>query len=278
MAREWTRGDTARCLRVPGAEDDKRTRGVVAVRTGSAEYRGAAVLGVEAAWRAGCGFVRYQGAAADAVLAQRPETVIGAEPDARVDAWVIGSGTDAATRTEDEAQALRGILAGPAPVVVDAGALDLIAGAAAALIVTPHAGEFVRMRERLGLASASPAHGAGRIAQAAEVASATGAVVLLKGARTVIAPPDAEPILVTGAPGWLATAGAGDVLAGVVGAFVAAHHAGPASTGEAVAAAAWLHARAASIAAGTAGGGPGHPIVAMDVAQALPAAVADLLA
>src|SRR5690349_16548095 len=126
MTREWTQADTAGFLRVPAADDDKYSRGVVALRTGSAAYPGAAVLGVEAAWRAGSGYVRYAGEASDAVLARRPETVVGSDLGrTRVDAWVIGSGTDAARRSPEEQEALRCILSGSAPVVVDAGALDL---------------------------------------------------------------------------------------------------------------------------------------------------------
>src|SRR6478609_10125784 len=94
--REWTRSDTARFFRVPTPDDDKYARGVVALRTGSPAYPGAAVLGVEAAWRSGAGFVRYVGAerVADAVLARRPETVVGADiGSSRIDAWLIGYGT-----------------------------------------------------------------------------------------------------------------------------------------------------------------------------------------
>lgn len=155
--REWTRGDTARLFRVPTADDDKYARGVVALRTGSPAYPGAAVLGVEAAWRAGAGFVRYIGAerVADAVLARRPETVTGADTGrARVDAWVIGSGTDPTHRSAAETTALRDILTGPAAVVIDAGALDLAEGTTAPFLVTPHAREFARLREGLGVSSA----------------------------------------------------------------------------------------------------------------------------
>src|SRR5688572_4502116 len=103
--RAWSRSDTARFFRAPTPDDDKYSRGVVALRTGSPAYPGAAVLGVEAAWRAGAGFVRFVGATrvADAVLARRPETVAG--PDAggtRADVWVIGSGTDPGERSEAE--------------------------------------------------------------------------------------------------------------------------------------------------------------------------------
>ena len=274
--RQWSRSDTARLLRVPAPHDDKYSRGVVALRTGSPAFPGAAVLGVEAAWRAGAGFVRYVGDArpADAVLARRPETVVG--PDAgrtRVGAWVIGSGTDADARTPEETDALREILAGDVPVVVDAGALDLADAATAPVVATPHAGEFARLRDRLGLGA-----GAGETREDAvvRVAERLGGTVLLKGSRTIIA--DAEGILITldEATGWLATAGTGDVLAGAIGALVAANHDRPVR--EAAAAAATLHAMAADIAAGRDETAHGHPIVALDVADALPRAIADLLA
>ncbi|HWK77302.1 ADP/ATP-dependent (S)-NAD(P)H-hydrate dehydratase [Microbacterium sp.] len=272
--REWSRADTVPFLRVPTADDDKYSRGVVAVRTGSNAYPGAAVLGVEAAWRTGAGFVRFvgEGRAADAVIARRPETVAAADiGSTRVDAWVIGSGTSAAHRSWDEDRALHDILAGTAPVAVDAGALDLAPNATAPLVVTPHAGEFARLRARLGLNAGSSGD---RAADAAEVAALLSATVLLKGATTLIAAPDGSVTSVTGAPGWLATAGAGDVLAGMLGALIATNADAPLD--EVAAAAAWLHGYAAALASGAADG-PGHPIVALDVAETIPAAIEDLL-
>ena len=262
-------------LRVPTAADDKYSRGVVALRTGSEAYPGAAVLGVEAAWRAGAGFVRYvgEGRAADAVIARRPETVTGTDIGrTRVGAWVIGSGTDAANRTDAERSALLEILQGEAAVVVDAGALDLAGGTAAPTLITPHAGEFARLMDRL---QADPS--GDRASTVARAAAALDAVVLLKGSETLIAGPDGSVLSVAAGTGWLSTAGTGDVLAGILGSLVAANpHARLAET---AAAGAWLHGYAARIAAGVArkGSGHGHPIVAMDVAEALPAAVADLL-
>ncbi|MGN7976848.1 ADP-dependent NAD(P)H-hydrate dehydratase [Microbacterium sp. 22195] len=278
MTREWTQADTTGFLRVPAADDDKYSRGVVVLRTGSAAYPGAAVLGVEAAWRAGSGYVRYAGEAADAVLARRPETVVGSDLGrTRVDAWVIGSGTDAAHRSEEEQEALRRILAGAAPVVVDAGALDLARGATAPCVLTPHAGELARLRAQLGLASGErPASDDQRIAEVVETAQTLGSVVLCKGSRTIIAAPDAEPILVSNGPGWLATAGTGDVLGGVLGTLLAANSGRPLA--ETAAAASWLHGRAAAIASGSGDGAVGHPIVALDVADALPLAIAELIA
>lgn len=271
--REWSRSDAARFFRTPTAEDDKYSRGVVGVRTGSAAYPGAAVLGVEAAWRTGAGFVRYVGAppAVAAVLARRPETVGG--PDAgrtRIGAWVIGSGTDPDDRSETEAQALRGIVDGDVPVVIDAGALDLAPTARAPFVATPHGREFARLREHVGI------DGAGDdLADVRDVSAAIDGVVLRKGARTVLAAPDGALIAVEAGTGWLATAGTGDVLAGIVAAVIAANPGSPLV--ESAAAAVWLHGHAARLAAAATGGASGHPIVALDVAEALPRAVADLL-
>lgn len=296
--REWTRSDTVQFLRVPTADDDKYSRGVVALRTGSAAYPGAAVLGTEAAWRTGAGFVRYvgEGRAADAVLARRPETVVGADTGrTRIDAWVIGSGTDATTRTDDESAALREILTGTAVVVVDAGALDLAPGSRAPILVTPHAREFAALRKALRLPAsddaatsddAAPSDDAAssneaaseqrRAVAAIEVAAALGGTVLLKGARTLIADAEGGVIVVSAGTGWLATAGTGDVLAGILGALLAANPAAPVA--EVAAAGAWLHGYTGRLVAGVVEGGPGHPIVALDVARAVPQAIADLLA
>lgn len=291
MAHEWSRADAASHIRVPTAADDKYSRGVVGLRTGSSPYPGAAVLGVEGAWRAGAGMVRWVGPAdvGMLVLARRPETVLG---DGRVGAWVIGSGTvptpppdaadassgasgrvgPAASRDDAEADALREILSGAVPVIVDAGALDLVPRATAPVVVTPHAGEFARLRTALGLDPTA----ADRQAAAVETAAALGHIVLLKGADTLVADPGGEILVVRAATPWLATAGAGDVLAGALGALVAG-----AADGHALAplaaTAAWLHGRAARIAA-DADAGPGHPIVALDVARALPHAIREALA
>ncbi|WP_336500966.1 NAD(P)H-hydrate dehydratase [Microbacterium paraoxydans] len=270
--REWSRSDAARFFRAPTAEDDKYSRGVVGVRTGSAAYPGAAVLGVEAAWRAGAGFVRYMGeaTAVAAVLARRPETVGG--PDAgrtRIDAWVIGSGTDPDDRSEAEARALREIVGGDAPVVIDAGALDLAPTARAPFVATPHGREFARLRERVGIEASDG------LADFRDVSAAIDGVVLRKGARTVLAAPDGTLIAVEAGTGWLATAGTGDVLAGIVAAVIAANPGSPLV--ESAAAAVWLHGHAARLAAAATGSASGHPIVALDVAEALPRAVEDLL-
>jgi hydroxyethylthiazole kinase-like uncharacterized protein yjeF len=293
----WSAAQTAAHLHRATDDDDKYSRGVVGMRTGSARYPGAAVLGVEAAWRAGAGMVRYVGpdAAASLVLARRPETVRGG---GRVQAWVIGSGmadvdTDAPDAVGGGSDAggvgLAEILVGREPVVVDAGALGLT-GATAPRVLTPHRGELARLRARLGM---SP-DWADDAAAARETAVATGATVLLKGARTWVATPGGWLGLVESGAPWLSTAGTGDVLAGVVGALVAARSsavvADPEALGPLAASAAWLHGAAGRIASGTAradGGlgsgeatrtaGAGHPLVALEVAEAIPTVWARLI-
>lgn len=279
MIGSWTAHEAARVLRRPTAADDKYSRGVLGVRTGSDAYPGAAVLGVEAAWRTGIGMVRYTGPSVPTglVLQRRPETVT---VDGRVQAWLVGSGTDAATRSDAETAALRKILSTAPVAVVDAGALDLAPDAAVPLIVTPHAREHARLRALLGLDDAAPETDAERAASAGETAAALGATVVLKGAVTVVAAPGGWVRTVEETTPWLATAGTGDVLAGTIGAVVAG--AAPVGVdadglGPLAATGVWLHGRAASLAA-AALGPAGGPITALDVAEALPRAVAEALA
>jgi len=206
------------------------------------------------------------------VLQRRPETVTA---DGRVQAWLIGSGTDAASRSDAETGALRSILAAPLPVVVDAGALDLARNATAPRIVTPHDREHTRLRAGLGLAEARPTTDAERAASAIETAAALGATVVLKGAVTIVASPSGWATTVSAGTPWLATAGTGDVLAGAIGAVVAGA-APDADLAHLAATGVWLHGRAASLAAADLGA-DGGPITALDVAGALPRAVAEAL-
>ncbi|MGW9113034.1 ADP-dependent NAD(P)H-hydrate dehydratase [Microbacterium sp. NPDC055683] len=290
---EWTGHDAARVLRVPTASDHKYSRGVVALHTGSRAYPGAAVLSAEGAWRAGSGMVRWDGPreVAALVLARRPETVVGA---GRADAHVIGSGIDARARDDALTTRLQAVLRGGAPVVVDAGALDLAAQARVPLVVTPHDGELREVRIPLGfgiddvdddpLAPRLSGAFAERVLVVRETAVALGGVVVLKGAATIVATPGGWWTTVRAGTPWLATAGTGDVLAGALGAVLAGAAAAARvegreldveELGPVAATAVWLHGTAGRIAAGQvspAGGGSGRPITALDVAEALPAA------
>lgn len=289
MALEWTAEQAAGVLRMPTASDDKYSRGVLGVRTGSDRYPGAAVLGVEAAHRTGLGMVRYLGDERPTalVLARRPETV---SADGRVQAWLIGSGTDASERSAADTAALRELLAGSMPVVVDAGALDLVPGAVAPVVVTPHDRELARLREAAGLPEISlTGPGADREGAAVDTAAALGVTVLLKGSRTVVATPAGRVRTVVSPTAWLAAAGTGDVLGGILGALVAgAAGAAEADTGAdgsaaldadtlgaLAATAAYVHGHAAAAASAARSGGP---ITALDVAESVASVIGTLLA
>lgn len=264
----------------PRAEDDKYSRGVVGIVAGSEAYPGAAVLVACAAARAGAGMVRYVGPrrAQDLVLARRPEVVVHDPADASdrlpsASAWIVGSGV--ADHPGQDA-VIGAALASGTPLVADAGALEACVRSRAAgarqtppdrVLLTPHARELVRaltaLRHDVTVADVERDR-AGHARLLAETARAT---VLLKGSRTIIASAGGAVVELEEAPAWLATAGSGDVLAGIAGALLASGL----SAADAGAAASWVHARAAEAASG------GGPIVALDVADALPAVIADLL-
>ncbi|MGW5876484.1 NAD(P)H-hydrate dehydratase [Nocardiopsis terrae] len=271
--------DVARLLPSPVAEDDKYRRGVLAVRAGSDQYRGAAVLCVGGALRTGVGMVRYGGGedVLAQVIARWPETVgLNLDPlnstdlgPGRVSAAVVGSGrgTDPANAGE-----LRAVLESECPVLLDADALTLLAGSAslaelvrrrtAHTLLTPHAGELSRLLPDADRAEIE----ARRLEHATRAASLYGATVLLKGSTTVIAHPGAPAAAnPTGTP-LLATAGSGDVLSGAAGALLASGL----PAWEAALCAAYLHGRAAELAR------DGAPISASDLLEALPLAAVEV--
>ena len=274
----------------PGAH--KYTRGVLGVVAGTQQFPGAAVLAVSGAVRAGVGMVRYLGSreVTAAVLAARPEAVPAA---GRVQAWALGPGVPAAPAVTDDAsraqqarirQALAQVtgllaadVAGEAvPAVVDAGAIGLLpADCPPWVVITPHAGELAELLRSRGESVERADVEAHPLAWARRARELTGATVLLKGATTVVVGPGVTYAQADG-PSWLATAGAGDVLTGLLGALLAAHS--PAAVKDPglpallAASASLLHGRAAHRA------NPGGPVAALDVAQALPATIAELLA
>lgn len=271
----WLPSNAAEWIRVPAATDDKYSRGVLGMATGSAQYPGAAVLGVEAAARTGIGMIRYRGANRPTrmVLDRRPETVTAA---GRCQAWLIGSGMDAESRSDGDRLRLQEASAAGLPMVVDAGALDLIAELPRPLIITPHFRELSRVLTNAGCEVSPEQIGAAPEKWAVEAAQLLDVTVLLKGTHTVVTDPQGSARYgVGGSSSWLATAGTGDVLAGILGALVATNSARilaePTALARVGATAALLHARAAQRASA------GGPIVALDVAEAVPSTIAGLL-
>ncbi len=241
----------------PGPGDHKYTRGVVGVAAGSAEFTGAGLLATAGASCGLAGMVRYDGPreVADLVRVRHPEVVVGA---GRVQAWVVGSGGGGDARAVLERARGDGV-----PLVVDADALQHVqAPLDVPALLTPHAGELAGV---LGVERAEIEAAPLRFAR--DAAERLGAVVLLKGNRTVVTDGDRTYVNTTGTP-WLGTAGAGDVLAGLCGALLATLH-DPLLAG---AVGAWLHGAAATLA------GAGGPVVAGDVATALPQVLRELSA
>ena len=102
------------------------------------------------------------------------------------------------------------------------------------VIITPHEGEFKRLFSYEGE----------KIEKAIQAAKQSGAVIILKGADSIIASPDGRVVINDNAPPWLATAGSGDVLAGMATALLANNM----DAFDAACAAVWMHGRAAQIA------------------------------
>jgi hydroxyethylthiazole kinase-like uncharacterized protein yjeF len=265
----WTNRDAAEHIAVPSEDDDKYSRGVLGVITGSTQYPGAAILGVEAALHAGVGMVRYLGPErpTNLVLARRPEAVTA---NGRVQAWLIGSGMDAATTSESSA-AMNEAVGQPVPVILDGGAFDLLSHTAGPTLITPHFRELARVVGGDVDAIAKDPAGA-----AAKAADSLGVTVLLKGHTTYVASPGGARLSASAAPSWLATAGAGDALGGVLGALVATHAAQIAEDenmlARLAATASVVHGLAAERASA------GGPLTVLGLAAELSATIAALLA
>jgi ADP-dependent NAD(P)H-hydrate dehydratase / NAD(P)H-hydrate epimerase len=266
--RAWTADDAAALVAMPGEHDDKYSRGVLGVITGSTLYPGAAVLGVEAALRTGVGMVRYLGPdlPSSLVLARRPEVVTA---NGRVQAWLIGSGIDDTDGSESETW-MTEALAQNVPVVLDGGALERYSQAVGPVVLTPHFRELARV---IGGTPEGIARDPGSAAGAA--AEQLGVTVVLKGHTTYVASPDGTRLSASLAPSWLATAGAGDALGGVLGALVATHSeeaiANPSMLARLAATASVIHGLAALRASN------GGPLTVLDLASEVSATVAALL-
>lgn len=238
-------------IAAPDAGAHKYSRGLVAVVAGA--MPGAAALCATAAAHGGAGYVLLLGSATDrlphAIVRRRLDAA--ALADRRIGAVVVGPGLG---RDDKARQRLDMVLGGGHPLVIDGDALHLLGESAipANAILTPHAGEFAAMFGDSGDS---------KIDRACDAARASGAIVVFKGADTVIAAPDGRAIVHPDGTGWLATAGTGDVLAGVI----AARLAGGADPFVAAATGVWLHAAAAQLA--------GPSFIADDLAAHLPAAI-----
>lgn len=264
-------------LPAPDPEGHKYRRGHALAVSGPMARTGAARLAAGAALRvAGLATLASPGSALavnaahlTAVMLRRcdgAEDLAGILGDARFTAVAIGPalGTDAGARA-----LVWAALGSRAAVALDADGLTAfaedpealfaaMAGRAAPVAMTPHAGEFARLFPDLADLS--------RPAQARAAAARSGAVVVLKGPDTLVAAPDGRLAINANAPPWLATAGSGDVLTGLVAGIAAQGAPGF----EAACAAVWLH--------GAAGTEAGPGMTAEDLSPALRPVLARLWA
>ena len=242
----------------------KGTFGTLAVVGGARGMAGAAALAARAALRSGAGkvVVIAEEASRDAVHGLVPEATTAsallAPPPSAV-AVGPGLGTGDVARSLIEAA-----LATDVPAVVDADGLNLLAGRlesvaarSAPTVLTPHPGEASRL---LGVPTGAVVRDPERAAR--RVAFLSGAVVVLKGFRSVVASRDGRTARVLAGNPGMATGGAGDVLTGVVGALLARGL----SPWDAASAGAYLHGLAGDLARERRGE---EPVVAGDLVDGL---------
>jgi hydroxyethylthiazole kinase-like uncharacterized protein yjeF len=251
----------------PRLDGHKYDRGH-AVVVGGATVTGAARLAARAALRTGAGLLTIASgpAAVPVYAADRASFMTRALhdhrdfdallADARKNAVLLGPGNGADVTTQMRVLAA---LAARKRCVLDADAITAFADESGQLfrairspcVITPHDGEFKRIFAATG----------DRLARARAAAKTSGAVVLLKGADTVISAPDGRAAINHNAPADLATAGAGDVLGGIVLGLLAQGM----DAFDAACAGAWLHGEAATAF------GPG--LIADDLPDMLPMAL-----
>ena len=240
-----------------GAIAHKYSRGHAVIVSGGKLNTGASRLAADAAQKVGAGLVTIAGhedellihaAHTTAIMLAKTDNALALGMllnDKRKNAVCIGPAAGVGSET---CAKVRAVLACGAATVLDADALTSFAPALDELfeaiaefpkrpvVITPHEGEFARLFKHLSNVSQA------KHERAVTAANRSGAIVILKGADTIIASPDGRVAINANAPPSLATAGSGDVLAGLVTGLLAQGM--PAF--EAACAAVWLHGDAAN--------------------------------
>jgi len=254
----------------PTEEGHKYLRGHALVASGPIDATGAARMAARGALRAGAGLVTVasprnalavNAAQLTAVMvreADGPRGIAQLLSDPRKNAFLIGPGHGVGEETRKSV--LVALDAGPA-VVLDADALTSFAddnetlfkaikARRAPVVMTPHEGEFAKLF--------GDVPGASKVEKTRAAAARAGAVVVLKGADTVIVAPDGQAAIDANGTPWLATAGSGDVLGGMILGMLAQGMTGFLGACAAV----WMHGEAAKLF------GPG--LIAEDLPDMLP--------
>lgn len=235
------------------ARGHKGSFGKLLVIAGSLDYAGAALLVCRSAGRSGVGLVTlavpellqplFAAKVVEATTMALPEDdveEVDPEPamarilDHEHDAIVVGPGLRPGLATTELVRSLLPIAGetDAAPLVLDAEALRSMAtmdgwwtGERRPAVLTPHAGEFARLRagssDQLVDDGDLEGDDTARLTAALDAAATWGSVVVLKGARTIIAAPDGSAAIAPFENPALATGGTGDVLAGAIGALLA---------------------------------------------------------
>lgn len=270
--------DAAALLPQPGADADKRTRGVVVIVAGAPGMSGAATMAARGALAAGAGLVTVVTSSPEQVAPTVPEALIVSlpeEPDAAFDviaaqakrARALAVGPGLGTQDATVGLVRRLVRDVDVPLVLDADGLNAFRGdgdvladhASALLVLTPHAREFAR------LVGGGDDVWTDRLRLAPEAAKRWGATVVAKGPGSLVAASDGRLWVNRTGSAALATGGTGDVLTGMTAALVA-----QTPTPDQVAAAVWLHGLAGEEAAHR---GHARAVTALDVAAAVPAAL-----
>ncbi|HET9613830.1 MAG TPA: NAD(P)H-hydrate dehydratase, partial [Candidatus Limnocylindrales bacterium] len=238
-----------------GERSHKGSFGKLLVLAGSLDYAGAALLVCRAAGRTGAGLVTlaipeslqplFAAKVVEATTMALPEDdveEIDPEPAlARIldhdhDALVVGPGLRPGLATAELVRLLLNVgdEGATPPIVLDAEALRSLAtqeawwtGDRRPSVLTPHAGEFARLRAGSGREPDADgdlaADDVARATAARDAATSWGQIVVLKGARTVIAAPDGRVAVAPFENPALASGGTGDVLSGAIGSLLAQH-------------------------------------------------------
>ena len=275
--RKWTARDTKKCLVIPSDLDNKYSRGVLGVITGSARFPGAAVLSSGAASATGVGMIRFHSSSglAHLVLHRNPEVVV--QPGL-VTAWLAGSGIDhkkySDLTTWQRHRWFTLIAKQSVPTILDAGALHLAGKLDQPTVITPHAGELSRLLRTRGVTVDSEVIEGDPKKWARRASEEFNVTVLLKGSKTVVAH-GKDLIELPASTPWLATAGTGDALAGILGALVATYYIEILNDqnhlANLAASAAFIHNAAALLAS------RGSPITATQLIDYIPEAVGKIL-
>ena len=249
---------SSRFVQAPACDDDKYARGVVGLVAGSDTYPGAGLLATRGALASGVGMVRLNSTrrVQDLVLSAEPGVVtVGG----RIQAALIGPGLDE-DRREDALELAQFCGQSGVPLVIDAGALDLIPELADTInpettVLTPHHGEAARLLTRLGTPTKRDEVAAAPLRYANLLHDATGCHVVLKGPVTIVRSfeyadmlrdqallasfidpeldfPDLESmedsvtrcdstLVAPTTTSWAGVAGSGDVLAGLIAGILA---------------------------------------------------------